>query len=140
MCSFLERLSSEGAGRGEDERGEEGENRREVIRRHLARRSQLRRLKSGVGKEGAGGVRWCAAPAPRLPAPRLFLWGRDREERPWGQRRHAENSAKQDGPGKALATCLLCSVMLILNGQPEFLPILFPVKKWEVFQAPLVVV
>lgn len=49
MCYFLERLSSEGVGRGEDKREEEEKNRREVIRRHLAQWSQLRRQKSGVG-------------------------------------------------------------------------------------------
>lgn len=87
MCCFLERLSSEGVGRGEDKRREEGKNRREVIRRHLAQRSQLRRLKSEVGIGRAlvesDGVRRGAC---QLHV--CFYGDKAREGRPWVQRCH----------------------------------------------------
>lgn len=87
MCCFLERLSSEGVVRGEDKRGEEGKNRREVIRRHLAQRSQPRRLKSEVGIGRAlvesDGVRRGAC---QLHV--CFYGDETKEGRPWGQRSH----------------------------------------------------
>lgn len=106
MCYFLERLSSEGMGRGEDKRGEKGKNRREVIRHHLAQQSQLRRLKSRMGIGRAlveSDDAFSLLAACQLQA--CFYGYEAREEKPWGQKRRTDNNAKQDGPCSLSFVC-----------------------------------
>lgn len=106
LCYFLERLSSEGAGRGED-REERGENRREVIRRHLAQWSQLRRLKSRMGIGRALVESDDTRGAFLLPAnSKLVSMGTRPGKRNPGVRKNAPTTM----PSRlGLATCLLCS-------------------------------